>query len=366
MDDEDMAAEEMSTEDAEMMEEPEPANRDEEMQCPPGDVPVEESGMMADDPGMIMDEPPMDESGMMGEDPGMTMDEPPSDEPGMMVDEPPLDEPGMMVEEPEPGEEPPLDESRPAVPPGATLVPAPEGLMDPSTLEAHALTNSMPLKSEGAYEALKESIRENGLQQPLTRFEGKILDGRHRLRACTEPPRIPVAVMDFVGSSDDALVYVLQSNQYHHDYDTGQRATIAALLEPDISERVNDGRIEKLRRTLELKREGECTPNLGDTPGDGDKRTESCRIAAKMMRVSHGYVAYALRIQREAPELFWKVHAGELTLQAALKELNGEVDDAEQQQIKTARTRLSRIFRDTDRRMPFLERLNLLLDEFEQ
>jgi len=354
-----MAAEEMSAEDAEMMEGQGMVGPDEEVLGGAEELPE-------DDPGMVVDEPPMDEPGMIVDDPGMIMDGPPMDEPGMLADEPPMDEPGMMVEEPEPGEEPPLDESWPTVPPGATLVPAPEGLLDPSTLEAHALTNSMPLKSEAGYEALKESIRVNGLQQPLTRFEGKILDGRHRLRACTEPPRIPVAVMDFVGSSDDALVYVLQSNQYHHDYDIGQRATIAALLEPDIAEMVAQGRLEKVRATWDAKRDGGCPINLSDNLDGVSEHTESRVIVGKMMRVSPAYVSRALQLQREAPELFWKVHAGELTLQAALKQLNGEVDDAEQQQIKTARTRLSRIFHDRDRRMPFLQRLNALLHEFEQ
>ena len=116
----------------------------------------------------------------------------------------------------------------------------------------------------------------------------------------------------------------------------------------------------------DAKREGGCLEKTPNNLDDEEPPVSARVIVAKMMRVNDQYVGFALRIQREAPELFWKVHAGELTLQAALKELNGEVDDAAQQQIKTARTRLSRIFHDTDRRMTFLERLNLLLDEFEQ
>lgn len=141
----------------------------------------------------------------------------------------PENEPGTM-------DAPPFDGPRPDVPQGVVLMPTPEGLIDPSMLDAHPLTEHMPVKSEPEYEALKESIRLNGLQQPLTRFEGKILDGRHRLRACRELG-IPVAVLDFVGSRDDAWVYVLQSNQYHHDYGTGQRAAVAALLEPEVADR---------------------------------------------------------------------------------------------------------------------------------
>ena len=324
---EDMAVEEMSAGDAEMMAEPKRADLNEGMQGAAGDVPV--------------------------------------DEPGMAMHEPPMDEPGTVDEEPGPVAEPLVAEPWLAVPPGTTLVPASEGLVDPSTLEAHPLTNSMPLKPEAEYEALRESIRVNGLQQPLTRFEGKILDGRHRLRACTELGG-PVAVMDFVGSTDAALVYMLQANQYHHDYGIGQRSTVAALLEPKVAEMVAQGRCEKVRAAWDAKRDGGCREKIPDNLGDAIEEVRARQIAGRMMRVNDRYVGFALRIQREAPELFWKVHAGAITLQAALKELNGEVDDAEQQQIKTARTRLSRVFRDPDRRMPFLERLNALLDEFEQ
>lgn len=83
------------------------------------------------------------------------------------------------------------------------------------------------------------------------------------------------------------------------------------------------------------------------------------------MRVSRGYVEYAVRIQRESPELFEQMHAGTLTIQAALKTLNGETDDAQQRRVRASRTRMNRVLRDPERRTPFLERLDALLEEFE-
>ncbi|MBT5606961.1 MAG: hypothetical protein HN742_40210 [Lentisphaerae bacterium] len=73
----------------------------------------------------------------------------------------------------------------------------------------------------------------------------------------------------------------------------------------------------------------------------------------------------AARIQREAPELFEQMHAGQVTIQAALKALNGETDDAEQQHVRASRTRMNRVLRDPERCTPFLERLDALLEEFE-
>lgn len=310
--------------------------------------------MSADEVGMMEEEGIVELNDEMQ---GMS-EEVPEGVPGMMMDEPGMavDDPGML-EEPGPME-PWLD-----VPQGVVLVPAPEGLIDPSTLEAHPLTNSMPFKSEREYEALKESIRINGLQQPLTRFEGMVLDGRHRLKSCLEEG-IPVAVMDFVGSSDDALVYVLQSNQYHHDYGTGQRAAVAALLLPEIAERVNHGRIEKLCATLDLKRQGECSQEIGNTPETADSRTRTHAIAGAMMRVNHAYVEYAARIQREAPDLFRQLHAGTITMQEALKTFRGEIDDAQQRETKAARSEFNRALRNPDQYPDFLRRFRAFMAQF--
>ena len=316
--------------------------------------PVGDEEMSADDVGMMEDEGMVDLNGGMQ----CEAEEIPEDDSGMVIDEP-----GMMIDDPGMVGEPDPIEPWVDVPQGVPLVPAPEGLIEASMLEEHPLANYMPVKSKHEYEALKESIRINGLQQSLTRFEGKVLDGRHRRRICDELG-IPVAVMDFVGSADDALIHVLQANQYHHDYSVSQRAAIAALLVPEIAEMVNRGRIDRLRRTLELKRQGECPIKLSDTPGEVPERTESCRIAGRMMRVSPAYVGRALRIQREAPELFEQMHAGKITIQAALKTLNGETDDAQQREAKAARSELNRALKNLDRHPDFLTLFHAFMAQF--
>ena len=311
-------------------------------------------GMSADDAAMVEDEGMVD----LNEEMQCGTDQPPANNPGMMVDGPGtmVDDPGTMVEPGHP--EPWLD-----APQGVRLVPAPEGLIDPSMLEEHPLTNRMPIKSEHEYQALKESIRINGLQQPLVRFEGKILDGRHRLRACKELG-IPVAVLDFVGSEEDALVYVLQANQYHHDYGTGQRAAVAAMLMPDVSEMVAQGRLEKVRAAWEAKRAVGCLEEVPSNPPEAEQPVSARVIAAQMMRVNDRYVGLALRIQREAPELFTQLHAGTITIQAALKKLNGESDDAQQREIKAARSEFNLALRNLDRYPDFLRRFRAFMAEF--
>ena len=50
----------------------------------------------------------------------------------------------------------------------------------------HKLATEHPLMLKEAYEALKLDIEINGQLEPVIRYRGKIVDGRHRLRALSE------------------------------------------------------------------------------------------------------------------------------------------------------------------------------------
>jgi len=73
------------------------------------------------------------------------------------------------------------------------------------------------------------------------------------------------------------------------------------------------GRLNKVRAACEAKRDGGCSANLRNTLETANSHTHTHAITGAMMRVSSRYVEYAVRIQREAPELFEKPHAGKVT-----------------------------------------------------
>ena len=52
--------------------------------------------------------------------------------------------------------------------------------------DIHEFAALVPAMADSEYDAFREDIRVNGLMEAIILFEGKILDGSHRQRACDE------------------------------------------------------------------------------------------------------------------------------------------------------------------------------------
>jgi ParB-like chromosome segregation protein Spo0J len=61
-----------------------------------------------------------------------------------------------------------------------------------ATPPGHPVADLVPPMTPGDYSELRESIRLNGQREPITLHrDGRIIDGRHRMRACIELGLLP-------------------------------------------------------------------------------------------------------------------------------------------------------------------------------
>ncbi len=102
----------------------------------------------------------------------------------------------------------------------------------------HPAANVFPMMNDEEFAALKADIAENGQHESITYYDGKLLDGRNRLRACIELGIEPLACeLDVDGFCDDKTSrankpfdFVLSHNLHRRHLSTSQRATVAAEL----------------------------------------------------------------------------------------------------------------------------------------
>jgi ParB-like chromosome segregation protein Spo0J len=158
-------------------------------------------------------------------------------------------------------------------------------------LEYHPLADLFPLMEGEEFAELVADIRANGLQQPIWHYEGKILDGRNRYRACIEAG-IPTKYHIYSGT--DPLSFVVSLNMKRRHLTDSQRAMIADKI---------------------------ATLPKGANQ-HAQIRAPSQAKAAEMLNVSRTSVETARKVREKGgPELVKEVETGKKTLGKAVKTL---------------------------------------------
>jgi polyhydroxyalkanoate synthesis regulator phasin len=155
-------------------------------------------------------------------------------------------------------------------------------------LEAHPLADLFPIIPAAELAELARDIKANGLQHPIVLFEGRVLDGRHRLDCCE---RVGVKPKFVTYKGDDAVGYVVSLNMRRRHLDAGQRAMIAAQI-------------------ASMEHGGD---RRSDKPTSRTTRAE----AAAALNVSPASVSNAKQVLEKAPKLADKVKAGQISLNEA-------------------------------------------------
>jgi hypothetical protein len=94
-------------------------------------------------------------------------------------------------------------------------------------MRPHPISEVFPAMEGDEFQALVDDIEKNGVRQPLVMYQGKILDGRNRWRAC-EKLGIKPKTTDYRG--DDPVGFVLSLNLTRRHLTPSQRAMVAAKI----------------------------------------------------------------------------------------------------------------------------------------
>lgn len=181
-------------------------------------------------------------------------------------------------------------------------------------LECHPYCLAIPEMTEQEYQDLKGDISGSGLLEPIVLFDGMILDGRHRYRACMELGIEPW-FKEFDGP-DSLLDYVVSINLRRRHLTEGQRAmamTSLCQLERGSNQhgKVIDGEFEK--------EDGQICPSI------------SRNDAAEKAGVHQNTMKSAMKVDRKgAPELVDAVKKGEVSVSAAAKVVETLPDKTDQ------------------------------------
>ena len=147
----------------------------------------------------------------------------------------------------------------------------------------HPLAHLFPPLSPEQFEVLVASIMALGLLDPITVWQGQIIDGLHRLRACREAGVEPR--YEYLDDDADPVTYVIAKNGTGREMDESQRAVVAH----ELSRWSTPGR-----------------PRGGDE-NRSDVNSFTQVEAAKALRVGRTMVSYAKRVLSEeglaVPEL---------------------------------------------------------------
>jgi ParB-like chromosome segregation protein Spo0J len=104
----------------------------------------------------------------------------------------------------------------------------------------HPIAEMFPLMEGGEFAALVEDIRAHGLHESIVLYEGMILDGRNRDRACRQAGVKPHYREMLFGSHAEAVAYVISANIHRRHLTAEQRREMIEKFlksEPEKSDR---------------------------------------------------------------------------------------------------------------------------------
>jgi N6-adenosine-specific RNA methylase IME4 len=177
--------------------------------------------------------------------------------------------------------------------------------------------NIYPEMQAEEFNRLREDIFVNGYdhKNPIILFEGQIIDGWNRYRACSALGVEP-KFQTFTGSEIDAMQIVIRTNN-RRDLTSSQRAAIAVEAEDLIAVL----KAEAKERSLANLKKGNEKPEVELIPPRGNPEQNKVRNKlAETFGTNPRYVSDMAQIKDDAPEEFEQIKSGKKTISEFKKE----------------------------------------------
>lgn len=180
-------------------------------------------------------------------------------------------------------------------------------------MKFHPISELLPSMSDAELSNLTSDIKEHGLHHPIVVYEGQILDGRHRFKACAASGVAPMFI-EFNGDDAGAVALVTSANLARRQLTKSQLALAGAKLKAWHAVRAKERQLAALQTSG--KRGGKVPVDSPEPIEEGDARDR----AAKAVGVGGKLIDQAESVMRKAaPEVMALVETGAMAINEAVK-----------------------------------------------
>ena len=135
--------------------------------------------------------------------------------------------------------------------------------MDNPDLKFHPLADNFPLMEGQEFADLVVDIKTHGLHEPIVIFQGQILEGRNRYRAC-KAAGVSYVADNILDPEFDAVAYVVSTNIH--------RRHLTAELKRDLIAKLLKAKPEQSDRQIREADEDKSDHRRQDQKGGGGSR----------------------------------------------------------------------------------------------
>jgi len=184
--------------------------------------------------------------------------------------------------------------------------------MSRATMQFHEVANIFPLMGDAELEVLAEDIAKNGLIDSIWTYQGKIIDGRNRYRAC-ELANVEPRYQEWGGGTYNELVtFVVSLNLHRRHLTSSQRAVVGLNIKRQLEPLAR----EKQRESGQVNSQWEVSEKFQKAVSEPVHADED---AAKIAGTNAHYIHDIENIEAQAPEVVADVAAGYIAVDDAKK-----------------------------------------------